>query len=239
MVGDDSGSVGLQFRTQQNTWSPATSSPNAQGEHAVKSLHQPDLFAWSIFDCARNVDFNGTFWKRDEANVVIDPMPLSDHDEAHADTLGGIGWILLTNADHVRDAAAIAHRFGARIAAPEAERLDPRILDLDVDHWMVPGEILSCGIECIGLDGSKGLAGEMAFLLPGGDTLVCGDLIRGQRAGSLNLLPDPKLSDRKAAIASVQRLLDLPQLNAILVGDGQSVFRDATERLRDMLAGEA
>ena len=40
----------------------------------MKSLHRPDLFAWSSFDEARNVDFNGTFWQRDEGNVVFDPM---------------------------------------------------------------------------------------------------------------------------------------------------------------------
>ena len=59
--------------------------------------------------------------------------------------------------------------------------------------------------------------------------------MRGQRAGSLNLLPDPKLSDKAAAIDTVRGFAALPGLEAVLVGDGQSVFRDGAARLRDLV----
>jgi len=202
----------------------------------LKSLHRLDLYAWSTFDTARNVDFNGTFWRHDDGNVAVDPMELSAHDEAHVNQLGGLDWILLTNADHVRDTATIAPRFNARIAAPAAERDDPRLGDLDIEHWLEPREVLACGIHCIPMAGSKGLAGELAFLLPGGDTIICGDLVRGQKAGALNLLPDAKLTNRQASLASVRELVALSQLEAVLVGDGQSIFRDARPRLTELLA---
>ena len=59
----------------------------------MKSLHRDDLFGWSAFDAERDVDFNGTVWVREAGNVVIDPMPLSDHDTMHLKALGDIAWV--------------------------------------------------------------------------------------------------------------------------------------------------
>ena len=36
----------------------------------------------SEVDLKFNIDFNSTVWVRPEGNVVIDPLPLSDYDEA-------------------------------------------------------------------------------------------------------------------------------------------------------------
>ena len=47
----------------------------------MKSLHRPDLYTWSTFDEARDVDFHGLCWHRPEGNVLIDPLPLSAHDQ--------------------------------------------------------------------------------------------------------------------------------------------------------------
>ncbi|HCP46445.1 MAG TPA: MBL fold metallo-hydrolase [Deltaproteobacteria bacterium] len=201
----------------------------------MKSLHRPDLYAWSVFDTARNLDFNGTLWTRSGGNIAVDPMELSEHDRQHVAQLGGLDWILLTNADHVRDTVAIAQFFDARIAAPAAEREAAPLAALELDHLMEPDEVLGCGIRCVPMRGSKGFAGELAFLLPEEDTLICGDLIRGQRAGSLNLLPDEKLTDKDLCIASVSELLQISRLEAILVGDGQSIFRNAAQRLTELL----
>ncbi len=204
----------------------------------MKSLHRPDLFGWSAFDEARNVDFHGTLWARAEGNVVFDPMPLSAHDTKHVESLGGVAWILLTNADHVRAARETAQRFGARIAAPLAEREFAELGALDVAEWLEPDRVATPGVQCIAMRGSK-TPGELAFLLPPGDTVVCGDLVRGQRAGSLNLLPDAKLTDKAAAIASVRALASLPELCAVLVGDGCPVFRDGRARLEELVAASA
>ncbi len=200
----------------------------------MKSLHRPDLFAWSSFDEARNVDFTGHLLVIDGGpNVAFDPMPMSDHDLAHVEQLGGIGWILISNADHVRDAAALCKRFDAKVAAPGAERDRPEFAGLPVGLWLQPDEGLTFGVHCIGMRGSK-TRGELAFVLPGGDTVLCGDLIRGQRAGSLNLLPDPKLKDKAAAVQSVQALAERNGIEAVLLGDGQSIFRDGGTRLREL-----
>jgi hypothetical protein len=74
-------------------------------------------------------------------------------------------------------------------------------------------------------------------LLLEGDTLVTGDLIRGQRAGRLNLLPDAKLADRALAIRSLERLAQHKQIEAVLVGDGWPIFRAGAAALDELLQG--
>lgn len=201
----------------------------------MKSSHRQDLFFWSVFDEQRNIDFNSSFWHRDSGNVAIDPLPLSHHNASHVDALGGISCILLTNADHVRDTARLGQRYGAKIYAPAAEQKHPDLACLEVDGWLRPGETHPCGITCIDQAGSKGLAGELAFLLPPGDTVICGDLVRGQQGGSLNLLPEAKMTDPSAAHRSVRALSQLPDLEAVIVGDGHCVFRDAKLHLLELL----
>ena len=197
----------------------------------MKTLHRPDLFGWSRFDEARNLDFHGTFWARPGGNVAFDPVPMSEHDVAHAQKLGGIAWLVLTNAEHVRDAEAIAVRFGAKIAAPSAER---DLLRVPVERWLAEGDELVPGLKTIALDGSK-TPGELAFLLED-TTLICGDLVRAHQGGRLTMLPAAKLKARATAIASVRRLAALPRVEAVLVGDGWPVFRDGRARLAELLA---
>ena len=94
----------------------------------MKSLHRPDLFAWSRFDEARNVDFSGTLWVREAGNVVIDPMPLSAHDRAHLDALGGAALIVVTNSDHLRAAVELAFPLAANGARSRKPKAHPRPL---------------------------------------------------------------------------------------------------------------
>lgn len=197
----------------------------------MKRLHRPDLWSWSRFDAARNVDFNGLLIVRDGGNVVVDPMPLSDHDRAHLDQLGGAAWIVVTNSDHTRVAQELAAQTGAKLAGPAAER---DTLGLPCDRWLADGEALVPGLQALALHGSK-TPGELALLLDG-TTLITGDLVRAHHGGSLMMLPDAKLSDRAAAVASVQRLAALPGIEAVLVGDGWPVFRDGGARLRELAA---
>ncbi len=190
----------------------------------MKSLHRPDLYAWSTFDASRNVDFHGVCWVRPSVgdgggNVLIDPLPLSEHDRAHLESLGGAAWIVITNSDHTRAAQEIAGWTGARIAGPAAER---DTFPFPCDRWLAAGDELVPGLVCLGMNGSK-TPGELALLLDG-TTLVTGDLVRAHRAGALMILPDAKLVDRAAAVVSVQALADLHTIEHVLVGDGWPVF---------------
>ncbi|MFT5686005.1 MAG: hypothetical protein ACI8RZ_006960, partial [Myxococcota bacterium] len=90
------------------------------------------------------------------------------------------------------------------------------------------------GLTAVALSGSK-TPGELAFVLDGA-TLITGDLVRAHRAGSLMILPDAKLTDRAAAVASVKRLAALPGIEAVLVGDGWPIFRGGGEALTELAA---
>lgn len=196
----------------------------------MKSLHRPDLFGWSAFDEARNVDFHGLCIVREDGNVLVDPMPLSAHDRAHLEALGGAAWIVITNSDHIRATADIAAWTGAKVAAPAAEQGE---WPIQVDRWLEDGDTLVPGIDVLALHGSK-TPGELCLNLQ--DTLVTGDLVRAHRAGQLMMLPDAKLQDKAAARTSVGRLAELPGIEAVLVGDGWHVFRHAKPLLAALVA---
>ncbi len=194
----------------------------------MKQLHKAHLYCWSQFDTARNLDFNSYLWVRPGGNVVIDPLPMSPHDRAQLDALGGAAWVVITNSDHTRDVASWVAR-GVKVAGPIAER---DRLGVACDRWL-DGEDELEGAEIVALHGSK-TPGELALILEH-DTLVTGDLIRGQRGGYLNLLPSDKLADPRAARESAARLSMRESLVAVLVGDGWPVFRDGHARLNEML----
>lgn len=193
----------------------------------MKSLHRPDLYSWSVFDESRNVDFHGLLWVRPAGNVLIDPLPLTPHDHAHLHELGGADTIVITNSDHTRDAQALAQELGAKLVGPAAEREN---FPFPCDVWVSDGDEIVDGLLALTLDGSK-TPGELALILEG-TTLVTGDLVRAHRAGALMMLPDAKLKDRAAAVQSIRRLAALPDIEAVLVGDGWQVFSGGGGMLR-------
>ncbi|MBD2185304.1 MBL fold metallo-hydrolase [Planktothrix sp. FACHB-1355] len=197
----------------------------------MKSLHRPDLYAWSSFDSDRNVDFNSVAWIRPEGNILIDALPLSNHDREHLNSLGGAAWIIITNSDHIRDSKDIAQLTGAKIAAPSAEQ---ETFPIPVDRWLSDGEELVPGLKVIEMQGSK-TPGELALILEE-TTLITGDLIRAHKAGSLMILPDAKLKNRAEAVASVRKLADFSKIETVLIGDGWSVFHNGYQQLQELAA---
>ena len=196
----------------------------------MKQLHRPDLFGWSEFNPDRNIDFHSLFWARSGGNVVIDPLPMSDHDRGHLDDLGGAGIIIVTNSDHVRDSDALRSHTGARLLGPMGEKRD---FPVKCDWWVNDLEEIVPGLRAVTMEGSK-TPGELALILED-DTLITGDLIRCHEGGRLCLLPDAKLSDKARALESVRRLIELGPFEAVLPGDGWPVFRDGQALLEDLL----
>ena len=56
----------------------------------MKRTHRKDLYCWSRFDEARNMDFNSWAWARPAGTVLVDPLPLSEHDRAELETLARV-----------------------------------------------------------------------------------------------------------------------------------------------------
>ena len=196
----------------------------------MKQLHRPDLFNWSVFNEDRNIDFHGLCWVRPQGNVVIDPMPMSGHDRKHLQSLGSTTHIVITNSDHTRDAEWLAAETGAELLGPKAEQDG---FPFVCQRWLEDGDEVVPGLKVFTVNGSK-TPGELALLLEQA-TLITGDLIRAHEGGRLCLLPNPKLSDRAQAVASVQRLADLPGVEAVLPGDGWPIFCDGGRILRELV----
>ena len=193
----------------------------------MKSLHRPDLLGWSRFDEKRNVDFCGVAWIRPGGNVLIDPLPMTEHDRAHLAALGDATLIIITNSDHTRGAQALAQELRATLCGPRAERGS---FPFPCEHWLGDGDEPVPGLHVLEMHGSK-TPGELALVLER-TTLITGDLVRGHMGGKLNLLPDAKLTDHAQAIASVERILDAyPDIETVLVGDGWPVFHDGRRAL--------
>ena len=165
----------------------------------MKRLHRPDLFAWSSFDESRNIDFSSVAWIRAEGNVLIDPLPMTEHDRAHLLSLGGASHIVVTNSDHTRGAQGLAQQLSATLYGPRAER---ERFPWPCDKWLGEGDEPVPGLRVLEMQGSK-TPGELALVLER-TTLITGDLVRGHVGGALNLLPDAKLADRARAVASVK-----------------------------------
>ncbi|HEY9839181.1 MAG: MBL fold metallo-hydrolase [Candidatus Sericytochromatia bacterium] len=197
----------------------------------MKKLHRPDLFCWSSFDEARNIDFHSYLWVRPEGNVAFDPLALSGHDALHLASLGPLSQILISNSDHVRAATALAAQTGAEIWGPAGESGD---FPITCSLWLGQDDEPIEGLKVFALQGSK-TPGELAFLLEG-STLITGDLIRAHQGGKLCLLPDAKLSDKRLALAGLQVLAAIDGIEAVLPGDGWPVFRQGHQLLAELAA---
>ncbi len=196
----------------------------------MKRLHRKDLFSWSVFNERLDIDFNAFLWTRADGNVLIDPLPLTPHDREQLDKFGGAAWIVVTNSAHLRGSEELATLWGARLAGPAAER---DTFPVKCDRWLADGEDLVPGATVQALPGSK-TPGELALWLEP-ETLIFGDLVRSHRAGTLTFLsPEQGLKSLPEAKASVQTLLaKRPQ--AILVGDGFSIYRDGSRYLEELV----
>ena len=196
----------------------------------MKSLHRKDLFGWSVFNENLDIDFNSVLWTRDGGNILVDPLPMTSHDQEHLAKLGGAAWIVVTNSDHIRASREIAAQTGAKLVGPAGEEAT---MTLRCDRWLIDGEELVPGLVAVAMAGSK-TPGELALLLDG-STLITGDLIRAHRAGRMMMLPEPKTKDRVKAIASIARVAEMGEIEAILVGDGWPVFHAGRERLLELV----
>lgn len=195
----------------------------------MKRLHREDLYGWSRFHEPLDLDFNSVLWVHPGGNVVIDPLPLSEHDRAHLQQLGGAALIVITNSAHLRAGVELKKLTGAPLLGPVAEREH-----LSCDRYLSDGESVVPGLVAYALEGSK-TPGELALVLEE-TTLISGDLVRAHRADTLVLLGPDKLRDQAAAVASLRRVLARhPRLEAILVGDGWCLFRDGAARLELLL----
>lgn len=196
----------------------------------MKKVMFDDMYCWSVFNEARQVDFNGHLWVREGGNVLIDPVPMSEGDLAQFDALGGAKWIVVTNRDHEREAAFFKQRTGAEVVAHAA---DAELLEVQVDETVEDGGKIVAGLRAVHLRHGKS-PGEMALYWSKRRLLLAGDLVVGAPLGKFSLLMDEKLEDASQAALELRKLLAL-DFDAILVGDGHSIMTGARAALLECL----
>ena len=173
---------------------------------------------WSAWQPDRNFYFNSFFVATPQGNFVVDPLAGNDALVQHIASAGGISWIVITNRDHERASGAFAERFGAKVAAGEA---DAPLLGIPVDRVLREGDDL-LGARVLAFHGLK-TAGEIALSLRDRRAVIVGDALWGDPAGSLRLMPAEKLANPAAAILSLRKLrAQYPR--HVLVGDGTCIF---------------
>lgn len=196
----------------------------------MKRLILEDIYSWSVFSEIRQIDFNGHLWVRDEGNIVIDPVAISDADRAQFEELGGAKWIVITNRDHEREAAAFRVWTGADIITHEA---DADLMDIKPERTISDGETIVPGLQAIHLQYGKS-PGEIALYFNKKNAILFGDIVAGEPMGRLTLLADEKLEDVSKAAMQLRKVLAL-RFNTVLVGDGHSLFREGRQELVDCL----
>ena len=207
----------------------------------IKTTALEGLCYWSRFQADRGIDFNGFLWIRPAGNLLLDPMQLDASELGFVRAKGGARWILLTNFDHLRATARLKEVLGARVLAPAGERErfggDAALVDLWFETADDLPPDLKDDVEVHLIRGGKSPVEAALFLKPNGG-LLFGDAVRSHVSGTLRLLPDEKLADRAAVVASLQPLRALP-VRGILLGDGDSIFYKGREAFEEFLNGLA
>ena len=170
---------------------------------------------WSRWQPQRGMPFNSYFFQTDGGGVAIDPLALEEEDIRHLRDLGGVTTIVVTNPDHVRESAALADAFGARVVDSAAEGIE-----------VFPGAIALALLH--------GKSPEIALYLPEYDAAIVGDAVLGSPAGAFSLLPDEKLADPRRFAFGLRKLWGR-NLRMLLPCDGYPVFANADALLGDLL----
>ena len=198
----------------------------------------PGIFTWGSTYADRPWDLNGYAIALTGGTVLIDPPAPEEADWQKLPK--PITTVVLTNRDHVRDAALFKTRYGAHIVAGKDEV--PQFAPLTIDAVVQEGDLIGSALRVIHLPGKS--PGEIALYIgpayhaasrERGGILVLGDAIIGNPPGALGLIPEEKLDDPKTLRESLPKILDY-QFEVLLLCDGQPVSHDAKRKVSEFLS---
>jgi len=185
---------------------------------------RPGLAFWQAYDPAVKTDLCCCAFDTPAGPVFCDPVPLAA--DAMEELLGGRlpQGILLTSANHERDAVPLARRFRIEIWAHSDARGH-----VPAARWFEDGELLF-GARAIALPGFA--RGETAWLLD--DLLILGDAVINLPPYGFSMLPDKYCEDPRLARESLKKLLPLP-VEIITFAHGLPIVTQAAARLASLL----
>jgi glyoxylase-like metal-dependent hydrolase (beta-lactamase superfamily II) len=188
------------------------------------------IWTWPWFSEPHGYAFNGHLVTHEGGNVCIDPV---DGGPTVLDALAAreVGVIVVTNRNHVRNAAAVRERTGARLLVHAADADYVRTQGATVDGPLVPGTHVG-PFTVVGVPGKS--PGEIALHWQERRILIVGDAIIGNPPGSCGFLRDKVMDDPPMLRASVRALLAL-DFDTLLVGDGASIVGGAKEQVHHLV----
>ncbi|MCC6965664.1 MAG: hypothetical protein IT391_05215 [Nitrospira sp.] len=191
----------------------------------------PGIWQWSWFSDEKQLDFNGFFLTVGEHKIVIDPPPMTAEASTHIRRQGALDYIIVTNRDHIREAAAYQAEFRCQLQVPEA---DASQMDVKPTKTYKDGELLPGGIWAIQLKDQKSSGESALYIQQGKGVLIVGDALIGKPTGALSFLPADRYGDIAKAKEGLRRLLKY-HFDSILVGDGASIIFGAKQAVEHAL----
>jgi len=189
-----------------------------------------DIFTWPWFSEPHGYEFNGHLIRHAEGNLCIDPVEPNEETAEKIARLG-VARILLTNRNHSRAANRVRGRTGARTAIHPDDAPHALGQGAELDDELRPDDKIG-PLVVIGVPGKS--PGEVAFHWPERRLLIVGDAVIGNPPGRCGLLREAVMDDPSRLRESVRDLLEL-DFEALLVGDGEPILRDAKARLEDLV----
>ena len=199
----------------------------------------PGIFTWGSTYADRPWDLNGYAIQLDAGTVLVDPPAPDDSDWPKFDALKPIVKIVLTNRDHLRDAALFRARYDARLVAgvDEVAQFTPVAIDEPVRE----GDLIAGALRVIHLPGKS--PGEIGLYFDPahhtlsrerGGILLLGDAIIGHPPGALGLIPEHKLDDPARLKTSLGKLLAC-DFDVLLLCDGQPLLSGGKQKVAEFL----
>ncbi len=190
-----------------------------------------DIWQWSWFSEEKQLDFNGLFLMIGDHKILVDPPPMTAEARAVVRRHEPIDYIIITNRDHLREAAGYQAELGCQLRVPDA---DATQMDVKPTKTYQEGELLPGGIWAIHLKDQKSPGESALFIERGQGVLIVGDALIGRPSGSVSLLPPEKYVDIQQARDGLRRLLKY-NFDCLLVGDGVSILSGAKLQVERLL----
>ncbi len=191
----------------------------------------PGMWQWSWFSEEKQLNFNGLFLMVGEHKMLVDPPPMTAEASTFIRRNGPVDYIIVTNRDHAREAAAYQVEFKCQLQVPEA---DAAQMDLKPTKTYKDGELLPGGIWVIHLKDQKSPGESALFIQQGRGVLIVGDALIGKPAGAVTMLAAVKYADVAKAKDGLRRLLKY-NFESLLVGDGTSILAGGKPAVEQLL----